>query len=187
MDFFSVILTDFAEYPKGALFGAIFSILACLINIYLIKVPRNRWMRLNILSISMLLLWIFWGPCEQESGFARKVNFSNLHKITRELWYENNIGFFFENSNGRKIVFLVELCGKKSDIQPYVGKSVTIYEHNRFIYQLEHNGKVIFDLDRSNSKVWLSNLTDIIVYYLLPFFVVFMLYMMVLWANSKKI
>ena len=186
MDFFSTILTDFYEYPKGALFGAIFRILTCLLIIYFIKPKKYKWKRLNILSLSMLLLWLFWGPFSQENGFARKVNFNDLLKITQELKYENNTGFFFEDSNRRKNIFFVELCGKESDIKPYVGKVITIYEYKHFIYQLESDNKVVFDLNRSNSKVWLALLMDILLYYIMPFFDILMLYMMILRANKRE-
>lgn len=45
------------------------------------------------------------------------------------------------------------------------GQNVTIWQKDNVVYQLECNGKMIYTLEQSNNRVWLSFIWDLIRYY----------------------
>lgn len=103
-----------------------------------------------------------------------KKNFKSLRKIEGILQYNDNEGFYMIESPQVKekhfyiLVRLLDYADNVSD--KYENQFVTIWQKNHIAYQLEYNGDVIYGLERSNSKVWLYVIYQVIRYYLHSFF-----------------
>jgi hypothetical protein len=102
-----------------------------------------------------------------------KKNFKSLHKIEGILQYNDNEGFYMieppqvEEKHFHIYVHLLDTFDNISD--KYKNQFVTIWQKDHVAYQLEHDGKVIYSLERSNSKVWIAVIYDFIGYYLFTF------------------
>ena len=106
--------------------------------------------------------------------FVKHENFDSLTKIEGILKYDDDKGIYlttFNLFNKERYLKIkeVHLLDYVSNVMTYENKSVTIWQKNNIAYQLECNGNVIYSLDRSNEKVWLGIIWDLIRYYFFSF------------------
>ena len=183
------ILQDIKEFPFIQLSSLIFLMVAHFIFAYFLR-PRKPRIFLQQHWKSALILIIIWlnvSSNVMDRPFVSKENFNSLIKIEGVLKYTDDEGFYFELNQEKYFAINAHLLDCIENISKYKDKPVTIWQKNHVAYQLEYNGEVIYSLERSNSKVWLGVIWDLIRYYLtLLCYMAFYYFAILRWLKDLK-
>ena len=159
------ILQDINEFSFYGLKGSIFIILLCLIFTYII-IPRGStktwWRYWKLLAIFFITIWFIWSSNTMGIPFVTKEDFDSLTKMEGILKYSDDDGLYLpitETIPEEKNKLKFNLLDDEKNLLQFKDESVTILISNEFVYQLEHNGKVIYSLEQSNAKVLGANKT----------------------------
>ena len=152
------ILQDINEFSFYGLKGSIFIISLCLIWTYIIR-PRDStktwWKHWKPLAVVFIIFWLIWSSNTMGS-FVSKENFNSLVKMEGILQYNDDDGLYLpltETIPEEKYKLKFDLLDDEKNLLQFKDEFVTVRESNDFVYQLEHNGKIIYSLEQSNSKV----------------------------------
>jgi len=162
------ILQDINEFPFIQLSSLIFLMVAHFIFAYFLR-PRKPRIFLQQHWKSALIFIIIWlnvSSNVMDRPFVSKENFNSLIKIEGILKYTDDEGFYFELNQEKYFAINAHLLDCIENISKYKDKPVIIWQKNHIAYQLEYNGEVIYALARSNTKVWLGVIWDLIRFYL---------------------
>ena len=170
------ILQDIHEFPFYTLAHAITWSTIYLIGTYFIRIrepQKNWWKHWKALAVVFLIIWLIWSSSGMGRPFVKHENFDSLTKIEGILKYDDDKEIYlttFNSFNKEKYFKIkVHLLDYGLNVMKYENKSVTIWQKNNIAYQLECNGDVIYSLERSNEKVWLGIIWDLIRYYFFSF------------------
>lgn len=180
------MLQDLKEFPLGVFISPLIIDLVIFFVAYLFykKIPREKWSR-NWKKIAALFIifWLCLSSYVMGRPFVRQENFESLTKVEGILQKNDDEGFYLitkitpspfalgidhEEHFSRIQVFLLDNFG---NVLKYKNQHVTLWQKNHVAYQLECDGKIIYTLERSNSKVWLGVIWDFFAYYFSSFWI----------------
>jgi hypothetical protein len=162
------ILQDINEFPFIQLSGVIVFIVAHSIGAYFLRPCEPRiFLRQHWKSaLILIIIWLNVSSNVMDRPFVSKENFNSLTKMEGILKYTDDEGFYFELNQNEDFLIKAHLLDYIDNIGKYTEKSVLIWQKNHIAYQLEYNGEVIYSLERSNAKVWLGVIWDLIRFYM---------------------
>jgi hypothetical protein len=185
------ILQDLKEFPLGVFISPLIIGLVSFFVAYLFykKIPREKWSRnWKKIAVLFIIFWLLFSNYFMGRPFVRQENFESLTKVEGVLQKNDDEGFYLitkitpspfalgidhEEHFSKIQVFLLDNFG---NVLKYKNQNVTVWQKNHVAYQLECDGKIIYTLERSNSKVWLGVIYDLIKFYLYTFCGILFLY-----------
>lgn len=162
------IFQEINEFPNASL---VFSLVMTLFVIWCSYdlrppyFPVKYWKILAIICVIIFVSLLRWMDLDT---LVFKENISNLEQSQGILIYIQSKkgqdgGYFLTDENTKKIKWLdFMLCGHSDFIDPYLDKKITVYHKDAIVYQMETDGDVVFNIERSNQKVWLGNLRSFV-------------------------
>ena len=156
------LLQDLEEFPTYIFYAApIVLLMAIPVSIFLRPHPPCKYWKTH--GIIFLLICLCLGHYLNLDNILEKETLSSLTKqqgiLTHvEVEKGQRGGFFLANKDGKRIRKLnFMLCGYRERLEPYLEQKVIVWHKKGVVYQLEVNGFTVYDLARSNEKVYLGN------------------------------
>ena len=173
------ILQDINEFNTSGLIQALIWCSMYLIGAYIVKTPKETWWKhWKALAVFFIIFWLILSRITMARPFLKQENFDSLIKIEGVFRYTDEDAFFIVPPyNSRKFPVDIKLCTNNlEDISQYENQYVAVWHKNHIVYQLECNESVIYSLQRSNEKVWLVIIWDLLWNYVTSFSVLLMMF-----------
>ena len=173
------ILQDINEFNTSGFIVAIINCSMFLIGAYILKTPTNTWWQhWKALAVFFIIFWLILSRITMERPFVKQEDFKSLIKIEGVFHYtDEDVFFIVPPYTSKKFPVDIKLCTNNwEDISKYENQYVEVWQKNHVIYQFECNENVIYSLKRSNEKVWLGVIWDLLWNYVTLFCFLLMMY-----------
>ena len=184
------ILQEIDEFPTSGFFVEPILILIISFFIYDFRpryFPCKFWKPLAIIYIFVYMYFLHY--IEMDIILWQE-DIPNLVQSDGILMYKEhqkgqNSGFYLIDEKGNRISWLnFMLCSNGIDIHNHLNKNITVWRRSRVVYQLQVGDSIIYDIGRSNQKVWLGNLFHFMNQLFLFFAVLFGYFLMLYTLNG---
>ena len=167
-----IVMRELSEFPSFVFILVPFFLLIFLPLLYRMKprFPCRYWKPLGVIYLA----WCMWlGHCMGIDSILCKENIFSLTRTSGVLkdfgnMKKNHVEYVLISKDAENPIHLdFMLCGHSELINPYVEKEIAILHKRGIVYQIEMGSEVIYDVERSNQKVWIGNLSHIAWYVLI--------------------
>lgn len=186
------ILQEFNEFPNMWLVVGPVIIVFVLWCGHDLRPPRNFPVKYRkIIAVICVVIFIFLLKWMNVDTIVFKENIGSFEQLQGILIHiepkkGQDSGYLVVNEDTKKFKWLdFMLCGHSDFIDPYLNKKVTVYHKGMIVYQMEVDGVAVFEIARSNQKVWLGNLLYFIMGLVIFSFVLAWYWLMLCTLNNK--